>query len=169
MEDFRVERQKLILGKHQLTDRERLREAYLALLALFPDYLLTLASNQPGLSTDEFRQKVRDFHRLLDRNLLGPRFYMKSVHERTDGIMCIEHVQSNIHGHAAMRFASKRSPAKLSALCKTVWADVCPGGSAELQIRYGGSSGASYATKEMLRRGFDDLSQTLIFSTFVSR
>jgi len=163
-----MEQRKPILGQ-QRTDRERLREAYLALLALFPDYLLTLATNQSGMSVDEFRQKVRDFHRLLDRKLLGPRFHMKSVHERTDGLMCIEHVQSNIHGHAAVRFASKRSPAKLSALCKAVWADVCPGGSVDLQIRYGGFSGQSYATKEALRRGFDDLNQMLIFSTFVSR
>ncbi len=163
-----MEQRKPILGQ-QRTDRERLREAYLALLALFPDYLLTLATNQSGMSVDEFRQKVRDFHRLLDRKLLGPRFHMKSVHERTDGVMCIEHVQSNIHGHAAVRFASKRSPAKLLALCKAVWTDVCPGGSADLQIRYGGFSGQSYATKEVLRRGFDDLNQTLIFSTFVSR
>jgi hypothetical protein len=164
-----MERQKPILGKHLPTDRERVRDAYIALLAQFPDYLLTLATNQSGMSADEFRQKVRDFHRLLDRKLLGPRFYTKSVHERTDGVMCIEHVQSNIHGHAAIRFASKRSPAKLSALCKAIWRDVCPSGSADLQIRHGGSSGAGYATKEMLRRGFDDLSQTLILSTFVSR
>lgn len=163
-----MEQWKPILGQ-QSTDRERLREAYLALLAQFPDYLLTLATNQSGMSPDEFRQRVRDFHRLLDRKLLGPRFYMKSVHERTDGVMCIEHVHSNIHGHAAVRFASRRSPAQLLALCKAVWADVCPSGSADLQIRYGGFSGQSYATKEVLRRGFDDLSQTLILSTFVSR
>ena len=162
-------RQKPLFSKQPSTDRERLREAYLALLAQFPDYLLTLASNQSEMSADEFRQKVRDFHRLLDRKLLGPRFYTKSAHERTDGIMCIEHVQSNIHGHAAVRFASRRSPAQLSALCKSVWADVCPGGSADLQIRYGGFSGQGYATKEVLRHGFDDLNQTLIFSTFVSR
>lgn len=162
-------RQKPLFNKQPPTDRERLREAYLALLAQFPDYLLTLATNQVGISADEFRRKVRDFHRLLDRKLLGPRFYLKSVHERTDGLMCIEHVQSSIHGHAAVRFASRRSPALLLELCKSVWADVCPGGSADLQIRYGGFSGQGYATKEVLRRGFDDLNQTLIFSTFVSR
>lgn len=164
-----MDRRKHVMGTREPTDRERLRDAYLALLAQFPDYLLTLASNQSGLSVDQFRERVRDFHQHLDRRLLGPRFYMKSVHERTDGIMCIEHVQSNIHGHAAVRFASERLPADLSALCKAVWADVCPGGSADLQIRHGGSSGAGYATKEMLRRGFDDLNQVLILSTFVSR
>lgn len=162
-------RQRPILNKQPPTDRERLREAYLALLAQFPDYQLTLATNKPGMSADAFRQKVRDFHRLLDRKLLGPRFHLKSAHERTDGIMCIEHVHSNIHGHAAVRFATRRPPAKLLALCEAVWADVCPGGSADLQIRYGGFSGQGYATKEVLRRGFDDLNQTLIFSTFVSR
>lgn len=162
-----MEQRKPALGQRQSSDRERLRDAWVKLLAVFPDYLLTLASNRSGMTTDEYRQKVRDFHRLLDRKLLGPRFYMKSVHERTDGVMCIEHVQSNIHGHAAIRFASQRSPANLSALCKQVWSEVCPGGSADLQIRYGGFSGQNYATKEVLRRGFDDLNQTLILSSFV--
>lgn len=164
-----MERSKCALSAYQPTDRERLRDAYLTLLGQFPDYVLTLASNRSGMSADEFRQKVRDFHRLLDRQLLGPRFYMKPVNERTDGIMCIEHVQSNIHGHAAIKFASRRSPARFALICKAVWAEVCPGGTANLQIGFGGSSGSVYATKEMLRRGFDDLSQTLILSTFVSR
>lgn len=155
----------------------QLREAYKELSAQFPDYALTLATNRNTMSAkdmtfmslDKFRTCVRDFHKRIDSELLGTRASKRSKALRTDGLMFVEHVGTNIHGHAAVVFAGRaeKTLEQLQEMCSRHWGVVCPGGDVLVQAQRDGGPGL-YVSKEM-ERGDYDFDQTILFSTFVSK
>jgi len=154
----------------------RLREAYQELSARYCDYHLTFATNRNTMSAkdmtfmslERFRDCVRDFHKRIDRELLGPRASKKHRDLRTDGLMFVEHVGRNIHGHAAMVFAGggHKTHQQLQEMCSRHWSAICPGGDVLVEAEYDGGPGL-YVSKEM-ERGHYDFDQTILFSTFVS-
>jgi hypothetical protein len=155
----------------------RLREAYQELSARYCDYHLTFAANRNTMSAkdmtfmslEHFRDCVRNFHKRIDTELLGSRVSKRRRDLRTDGLMFVEHVGRNIHGHAAVVFAGngQKSHAELQEMCSRHWSAVCPGGDLLVQAEYDGGPGL-YVSKEM-ERGHYDFDQTILFSTFVSK
>lgn len=157
-------------------DRERLRLAYAELASRYPDYFMTIITNRGTLageqlsfmSLDMFKDRASDLLKRVDSKLLGSRAYRKPISERTDGLMFVEHVGRNIHGHAVVTFGgSNRTKEQLQAICSEAWAAICPGGEIHLIEQYDGGPGL-YPSKEMLRGDYD-FDQTVLFSTFVSR
>ena len=157
--------------------RHRLREGYLELSQRFPDYFVTLVTNRNSLvgkrlshmSLDEFNRAVRDFHKRIDTALLGTRASKKPCSQRTNGLMFVEHVGRNIHGHAFVRFADQdsRTLEDLQEICDEAWATICPGGDVLIQPQYNDGPGL-YPSKELECRNYD-FDQTILFSTFVSK
>lgn len=156
--------------------RQRLREAYLEVAKNYPDYSLTFAANRNTMSAkdmtfmslERFRDCVRDFHKRVDTELLGTRVSKKRRDLRTDGLMFVEHVGRNVHGHADVVFAARgqRTLEELQAICSRAWAKICPGGDVLVQAQYEGGPGL-YVSKE-IEQGNYDFDQTILFSTFVS-
>lgn len=163
--------------RSDVAHRKRIREGYLELAQRFPDYFVTLVTNRsnlPGeklrhMPLDEFHRAVRDFHKRIDTALLGTRVSKKSRSQRTNGLMFVEHVGRNIHGHAFMRFADQdnRTREELQKICDIAWGVICPGGDVLVQTQYDGGPGF-YPSKELERRDYD-FDQTILFSTFVSK
>lgn len=157
--------------------RQRIREGYQELAQRFPDYFVTLVTNRNSLvgkrlshmTLDEFHRAVRDFHKRIDTALLGTRVSKKPRSQRTNGLMFVEHVGRNIHGHAFVRFADQdnRTREELQEICDEAWAAICPGGDVLIQTQYDGGPGF-YPSKELERRDYD-FDQTILFSTFVSK
>ena len=155
--------------------RQRLREAYLEVAQNYPDYFVTLATNRNTLksehvsfmSREHFLNRVRDFHKHVDSQLIGSRVAKRARSQRTNGLMFVEHDGRNIHGHAAVVFAARgqRTVEELQTICTRVWAKICPGGDVLVKPQYDGGPGL-YVTKEM-ERGNYDFDQTILFSTFV--
>lgn len=156
--------------------RERLRQAYANLASRYPDYFMTIITNRGTSAGDQlsfmpldtFKDRVADFLKRVDSKLLGSRAYKKPMSDRTDGLMFVEHVGRNIHGHAAVAFGgSARTKEQLQAVCSEAWAAICPGGEIHLVEQYDGGPGL-YPSKEMVRGDYD-FDQIVLFSTFVSR
>ncbi|WP_288956148.1 hypothetical protein [uncultured Devosia sp.] len=155
----------------------RLRKAYRELSARYCDYHLTLAANRNTMSAkdmtfmslEHFRDCVRDFHKRIDTELLGTRASKRRKDLRTDGLMFVEHVGRNIHGHAAVVFAGngQKTLEELQEMCSRHWSAVCPGGDLLVQAEFDGGPGL-YVSKEM-ERGHYDFDQTILLSTFVSK
>lgn len=120
------------------------------------------------MPVSEFHNLVREFHKRLDRALLGRNYYKKDRSERTQGIMFLEQITSHIHGHALVNFAGCKSEAELQAICHAVWKEVCPGGDVSVK-RQTEKSPARYATKEFESLEHDDLAQVILFKDFVSK
>jgi hypothetical protein len=144
-----------------------MRPVYAEYAEQFDGHFLTLASSV-CLPVSEFHNLIREFHKRLDRSLLGRCYYKKAWNERTQGIMFLEQITSHIHGHALVNFAGNRSDVELGNICHEVWREVCPGGEAKVQ-RQGEKSPARYATKEFENREHDDLKQVVLFKDFVSK
>ncbi|MCM5553348.1 hypothetical protein [Pleomorphomonas sp. NRK KF1] len=144
-----------------------MRPVYAAYADRYGDHFLTLASSA-CLPVSEFHKLVSEFHKRLDRRLLGRSFYKKPWQDRTQGIMFLEQITTHIHGHAMVRFAVRKPDAELEDICRDIWRSVCPGGEVKVQ-RQGVTSPARYATKEFEDWKHDDLKQVVMFKDFVSQ
>lgn len=157
-----------VFGAQKQTQAERIREGYIQLAQMhYRDYHLTLTAER-SMSPQAFADRLKGFFRRVDTKLLGRNAHLKPMSERSDGIVFLEHVASNIHGHAVLNFGGNRSPALLRTLCEQAWAAVCPGGSALLEIQDSGAGAAVYSTKEMKRHLFDYDGQIVMIADLVS-
>lgn len=150
---------------HKFMKEARLRDLYVGYANQFPDYFLTLTS-KTSIPFSEFVRRVREFHRHIDRKLLGREPHKRPVALRTQGIMFLEDIHAHVHGHAMVRFAGAMTTLELRSLCSEVWGKLTPGGRVLLQEQYG-EGPAGYATKEMERWGYDDLKQVILFRDLV--
>lgn len=144
-----------------------MRPVYVEYAGRFDSHFLTLASSV-CVPVSDFHNLIREFHKRLDRSLLGRNYYKKAWNERTLGIMFLEQITSHIHGHALVNFAGGKSDAELQNICHSVWREICPGGEVNVQ-RQSEKSPARYATKEFENWEHDDLKQVILFKDFVSK
>lgn len=144
-----------------------MRPVYVEYAEQFNGHFLTLASSV-CLPVSDFHNLIREFHKRLDRSLLGRSYYKKPSSGRTQGIIFLEQIASHIHGHALVNFAGGKSDAELQNICHSVWREVCPDGEVNVQ-RQSEKSPARYATKEFENWEHDDLKQVILFKDFVSK
>lgn len=87
---------------------------------------ITLASNRE-MSLESMRRCVDEFFNRVERNALGTRWHLKPLGERLKVVGFFEHLDSNIHMHAAVE-APGRAPSVL-VNGEWTWREVRRGGS----------------------------------------
>ena len=69
------------------------------------DYSATVVFNEPR-SIDFVRNRLREWHKRLDRKLVGPNHTNKPNNQRLFFVGCIEHPNTNIHVHMMVKLPS---------------------------------------------------------------
>lgn len=103
------------------------RNDWISLLRMLKDPLaITLVSNHE-LSLGAMRRCADEFFNRIERNALGARWHRKALQQRLKVVGFFEHLDSNIHLHAAVE-APGRAPSVL-VNGEWTWRCVRPGGS----------------------------------------
>lgn len=91
-------------------------------------------------------KKLRHWHALLDRALLGHRWAKAPLDKRTFFIAFPEHIDSNLHYHILID-AKVSTITCFEQLAKKIWVDSVKSGSFDIQALYDDYGAALYATK----------------------
>ena len=118
-------------------------------------HFLTLTFNtsdyhKPQDTLQFARNQLRDFHKRLDRRLLGSRWYKKSKEQRTFFIAFPEKIATNMHYHLLVRINDVNEK-KFNECAEKIWKTVVPSGTFDCKIlRHAPDAKgyASYVTKE---------------------
>ena len=146
--------------------KEQLREAHVQMaVALQPKFFLTLVTNQ-HVDLEQVKKWTRMFLQLMDKRMLGNKFFKHAAHERMDGLFYIEHEASNIHVHGLVTQPySNRIGLQLCG--EAVWQKVCPSGSLLIKDIGDVAVRSKYCTKEYFRSEFFDR-QFFVASEFMA-
>lgn len=120
-------------------------------------------------SIDYARAKLKHWHGLLDRNLLGQRWARKAVSERSFFMAFVEHENRNIHFHMMYRLPCAECAEVFEDWANAHWQKIVPMGDIVFQkieteedkIRAG-----NYATKDLWKRAARE--NFIISTEFVS-
>jgi hypothetical protein len=145
---------------------DQLRAAHVQMaVVLQPKFFLTLATNQ-HVGLEQMKTWTRMFLQLMDKRMLGNKFFKHEAKERMDGLFYIEHEASNIHVHGLITGPySNRIGLQLCA--NEVWGKVCPSGSVLIKDIGDVEVRSKYCTKEYFRSDFFDR-QFFVGSEFMS-
>lgn len=137
-------------------ERFRLRWAYLGLgLDLQADTYLTITPNQ-RLSAMALRDKCKGFFAAIDRTFLGPRWSKKSFDtHRTDGFGMVEHVETNMHVHFALRRPPRAQLFQIRLLAEEILRNFFPAGTTKVKSVTGPLGLTSYNSKEQMKRNYE--------------
>jgi hypothetical protein len=137
-------------------ERFRLRWAYLSLgLQMQADTYLTITPNQ-RLSLEALRDKCKGFFAVMDQTFLGPRWSKKDFDtQRTDGFGLVEHVDSNLHVHFALRRPPRAQLFQIRLLVEDILHDFFPAGTVDVQQVYSPLGLTSYNSKEQMKHNYE--------------
>jgi hypothetical protein len=109
---------------------------------------LTLVYNEWPVSADRIKQDLRILHRMVDQQLLGRRFHLRPIHERSQMWAVIEKSDTYAHVHAAWKLPAPYDISRLEAmLAGGLWLTFAHKGEYNIQqYRFGW---AGYATKSL--------------------
>ena len=109
---------------------------------------LTLVYNEWPVSMDRIKQDLRGLHRMVDQQLLGRRFHLRTIHERSQMWAVVEKSDTYAHVHAAWKLPPPHDISKLEAmLAGGLWLTFAPRGEYDIQEYKFGWAG--YATKSL--------------------
>lgn len=114
------------------------------------DYMVTFNFNTDGMSERAVKKEIVEWHKRLDRQLLGRRYYKKR--KRTKFAAFVEHFDSNIHVHAMLQWGddTRLGRVRYRLWAEKFWKGLVVGGSIHIQkIRPGTKRRvAGYVTKD---------------------
>jgi hypothetical protein len=141
------------MQKRIYTNTDQLRAGHQQLaLAMQPELFLTLATNQQ-MSLERMQKLTRMFLRIMDKQLLGDKFFKFASDRRMDGLFYVEHEHSNTHVHGLInRPYCNRFGLQLHA--NRIWRDICPSGSVVVKDVGDIKKRSEYVTKEAGKHGF---------------
>jgi hypothetical protein len=109
---------------------------------------LTLVYNEWPVSMDRIKQDLRGLHRMVDRQLLGRRFHLRPMHERSQMWAVVEKSDTYAHVHAAWKLPPPHGISELKRMLDGgLWLTFAPNGGYDCQEYKSGWSG--YATKSL--------------------
>lgn len=115
-------------------------------------YAITLVFNRSNLGKQKGSEILREFHRLVDKDRLGGRYYEKPESERLWLRVAPEKWDTHPHFHGLIVLPEDQiADYGLDAVCEkyeAIWNEVCPGGSLRIEALSDGPGWVSYASKE---------------------
>lgn len=130
----------------------------LAIRDLQPTHEVTLAYNahRRGFQVDleKVKYDLDRLHGRVDRQLYGPRFYLRRPERRTTYIGCIEHKNINLHVHLAWRVREDKKKIFARAI-EEIWRSSSPSATVDIKKISDLAGWASYMTKDINPRDPD--------------
>lgn len=140
---------------HELFPTMRYRKAVVQMIVDFrPNVFITLAFNR-DTNLEAARAKLTEFHKRLDKSVFG-RNWWRRAESRSAYIAVVEHPDSNLHLHIALRLPPDRFFVVLGCAAK-IWGKLVPSGSVAVSETYDVPRLAEYMTKEMFPPSTDRL------------
>lgn len=152
-----------------LTQREKLRQAFLQMtLDMQPTAWFNFTTNSQ-CSADELRSKLKKFCARLDRKRLGKFYYQQLAEKRCNGILTIEKVEINTHAHGAICLPLDEIK-NIIEPSKSIWETICPSGDLKIMLMNDRATRANYMGKEQkYLRNYDFGQQIVLLSEFHSQ
>lgn len=113
---------------------------------------ITFVFNQKNLGRTKGYEALREFHRLVDKDRLGGRYYEKSESERLWFRVVPEKWDVHPHFHGLIVLPKEQvAEHGFDAICEkyeAIWNELYPGGSLRIEALHDGPGWVSYASKE---------------------
>jgi hypothetical protein len=133
---------------------KNIRSAYGDMASDFkPNAFLTLATNST-IDAAEVTRLIGRFCAMLDRLLLGHKWFKLPAEQRTDGMFLIEHADTNIHAHGILRMPKSDDPG-LDLMIDRKWRCLIKEGTTDYSAITDLSGLVRYCTKEMILPSFN--------------
>lgn len=132
-------------------DTTSLNQAYLDWMGSYT-YAITFVFNLNNLGKLKGAEALREFHRLVDKDRFGGRYYEKTDSERLWFRVVPEKWRAHPHFHGLIVLPEDQVRQHgFDAVCEkyeSIWKEVCPGGSLLIEPLHDGPGWVSYASKE---------------------
>lgn len=113
---------------------------------------ITFVFNRNSLGKQKGNEALREFHRLVDKDRFGGRYYAKPESERLWFRVSPEKWDTHPHFHGLIVLPNEQlEESGFTAICEkyeAIWQEICPGGSLCIKPLHDAPGWASYASKE---------------------
>lgn len=131
--------------------RTKLTKAYYEWLGP-TTHAITFVYNRNHVSLTKGGETLREFHRRVDQERLGGKFYREPPEKRLRFLVTAEKWETHPHCHGLIRLREDElADTGLEAIERTyneIWQEICPGGSIKIRPITDELGWANYASKE---------------------
>lgn len=132
-------------------DKKLLEKAYIDWMG-DSTYAITLVFNRKNLGRQKGCEALREFHRLVDKDRFGGRYYNRPQNERLWFRVSPEKWDTHPHFHGLIVLPKEQvTEYGFDAVCEkyqAIWNTACKGGSLRIEVLHDGPGWISYASKE---------------------
>lgn len=113
-------------------------------------YALTAVFNRNYVSAETGGEALREFHKRIDCDRLGGRFYAKPIGQRSRLLVISEKwdAHPHYHGYLALPEGAEIGVEEIKDRYEQIWRDVFPGGTMQIDALHDFDGWAGYVSKE---------------------